>query len=174
APLVVIAGAIVAATIFDLDERGVAVVGDITSGLPTIGLPDASWSDYGALTAGAVGIALIGFAEGLAAARADAAATGDRIDPDRELLGLGTANLGAGLSAGMVVVGSLSKTAVNASAGARTQVSGLAVAGLTVTTLLFLTGWFEDLPEAALAAVVIAAVIELLDLSALRRLSRVH
>ena len=72
----------------------------------------------------------------------------------------------------MVVNGSLSKTAVNGGAGARSQVSGLTAAVLTVVTLLFLTGLFEKLPEASLAAIVIAAVIELVDFAALRRLWR--
>ena len=74
----------------------------------------------------------------------------------------------------MVVNGSLSKTAVNGSAGARTQMSGLVVAALTILTLLFLTGLFEDLPEATLGAVVIAALIELVDISALRALYRAY
>jgi MFS superfamily sulfate permease-like transporter len=77
------------------------------------------------------------------------------------------ANLGTGLAAGMFVNGSPSKTAVNGSAGARSQISGLTVAALTVVTLLFLTGLFEQLPEATLAAVVIAAVIELVDIPAM-------
>ncbi|HEV2894898.1 MAG TPA: SulP family inorganic anion transporter, partial [Actinomycetota bacterium] len=94
------------------------------------------------------------------------------VDANRELLGLGAANLGAGLSSGMVVNGSLSKTAVNGAAGARSQVSGLVVVVLTVVTLLFLTGLFENLPEATLAAVVIAAVIELVDVPALTALYR--
>ncbi len=102
--------------------------------------------------------------------------------PNRELIGLGAANLGSGLSSGMVVNGSLSKTAVNGSAGAKSQMSGLVVAALTVVTLLFLTALFEDLPEATLAAVVIAAVIELVDIGALvgfyrlytRRLGRIY
>ena len=92
------------------------------------------------------------------------------IDANRELLGLGGANLAVGLSSGMVVNGSLSKTAVNGSAGAHTQLSGLIVAVLTVVTLLLLTGLFESLPNATLAAVVIAAVLELVDVSALKRL----
>jgi sulfate permease, SulP family len=88
-------------------------------------------------------------------------------------MGLGAANLGAGLASGMVVNGSLSKTAVNGGAGAKSQVSGLVVAVLTVVTLLLLTGLFESLPEATLAAVVIAAVIELVDIPALVGLYRV-
>jgi len=95
------------------------------------------------------------------------------VDANRELLGLGAANLGSGLSSGMVVNGSLSKTAVNGGAGAKSQVSGLVVAALTILTLLFLTGLFENLPEATLAAVVIAAVIELVDIGALTALYRI-
>src|SRR5690606_23963430 len=102
-----------------------------------------------------------------------AAKAGYEVDANRELFGLGAANLGSGLGSGMVVNGSLSKTAVNGSAGAKTQLSGLVVAVLVVLTLLFLTGLFENLPEATLAGVVIAAVIELVDLDALRRLYRV-
>jgi MFS superfamily sulfate permease-like transporter len=92
------------------------------------------------------------------------------VNPNRELAGLGAANIGSGLSSGMVVNGSLSKTAVNGGAGAKTQVSGLVVAALVIITLLFLTGLFESLPETTLAAVVIAAVIELVDIGSLRRL----
>ena len=87
---------------------------------------------------------------------------------------MGAANLGAGLSSGMVVSGSLSKTAVNGAAGARTQLSGLVVAALTIITLLTLTGLFQRLPQATLAAVVIAAVIELVDVPALAALYRVY
>lgn len=163
-----------AVAVFDLDERGVAIVGHIDSGLPALGLPDGlDVSNYIDLLGPAVGVLLIGFAEGLGAAKTYAAKAGYQIDANRELLGLGAANLGAGLASGMVVNGSLSKTAVNGSAGARSQGSGLVVAALTVLTLLFLTGLFENLPEATLAGVVIAAVIELVDFAALRRLYRV-
>jgi hypothetical protein len=120
-----------------------------------------------------VGVLLIGFAEGLGAAKTYAAKAGYEVSANRELTGLGAANLGAGLCSGMVVNGSLSKTAVNGAAGAKTQLSGLAVTVLTVLTLLFLTGLFQRLPEATLAAVVIAAVVELVDISSLRRLYRV-
>jgi sulfate permease, SulP family len=89
------------------------------------------------------------------------------VDANRELLGLGAANFGAGFSGGMVVNGSLSKTAVNAGAGAKTQLSGLVTAVLTIVTLLFLTGLFESLPEATLGAIVIAALIELVDIPSL-------
>jgi high affinity sulfate transporter 1 len=165
--LVAVALGVLAVTVFDLDDHGVAIVGHIDSGLPSVGLPDVSLGDYGRLAQAAIGVALVGFAEGLGAAKTYAAKEHYAIDTNRELIGLGAANLGAGLSSGMVVNGSLSKTAVNGGAGARSQVSGLVVAVLTVVTLLLLTGLFENLPEATLAAVVIAAVIELVDVDAL-------
>ncbi|WP_327152349.1 SulP family inorganic anion transporter [Nocardia sp. NBC_01329] len=171
--LAVLAG-ILAVTLLDLDDKGVEIVGTIDSGLPAPGLPDGvTPGDYLDLLGPGVGVLLIGFAEGLGAAKTYAAKAGYEVDPNRELLGLGAANLGSGVFSGMVVNGSLSKTAVNGSAGAKSQVSGLVVAVLTVLTLLFLTGLFEQLPEATLAAVVIAAVIELVDIAALRRLYRV-
>lgn len=174
ASLAAVALGVVAAKLFHLDDHGVAIVGHIDSGLPPLGLPDVQTHDYLALSATAVGIMLVGFAEGLGAAKTYATQHHYAIDPNRELLGLGAANFGAGLSSGMVVNGSLSKTAVNGSAGAKTQLSGLTVAALTIVTLLFLTGLFEDLPEATLAAVVIAAVIELVDVPAIRRLYRIY
>jgi len=165
---------IVAVKVFGLEHHGVEIVGPIKSGLPSFGVPKIHGSDVGALVAGGVGVMLVGFAEGLGAAKTYAAREHEQIDPNRELLGLGGANLAAALSSGMVVNGSLSKTAVNASAGARTQLSGLIVAGLTVITLLALTGLFEDLPEATLSAVVIAAVVELVDVPALIKLYRAY
>ena len=167
--LVAVIVGVVAVDLFDLADKGVAIVGEIDSGLPSLGTPDGvGFDDYLAAAFSSLGIMLVGFAEGLGAAKTYAAREHYEIDANRELIGLGAANLGSGLSTGMVVNGSLSKTAVNGSAGARSQVSGLVVAVLTVITLLFLTGLFENLPEATLAAVVIAAVIELVDISALR------
>ena len=168
--LVVALGGVLLVWVFGLDDHGLAIVGSIDSGLPSFGLPDISLDDFMDLLAVSVGVMLVGFAEGLGAAKTYAAKAGYDVDANRELLGLGAANLGSGLSGGMVVNGSLSKTAVNGGAGARSQVSGLTAAVLTVVTLLFLTGLFEKLPEASLAAIVIAAVIELVDFAALRRL----
>ena len=163
-----------ASLMFGLQDRGVEIVGEIDSGLPDFGLPDAGGLPaYLDLAGPAVGVLIVGFAEGLGAAKTYAAKAGYQISANRELIGLGAANLGSGLCAGMVVNGSLSKTAVNGAAGARSQVSGLVVAVLTLITLLVLTGLFEELPEATLSAVVIAAVIELVDFPALRRLYRV-
>jgi high affinity sulfate transporter 1 len=171
--LVAVLGGIAAVPLLGLDDKGVEIVGSIQSGLPSLGLPDLGWADYRGLLGSAVGVLLVGFAEGLGAAKTYAQKDHYTIDANRELIGLGAANVGSGLASGMVVNGSLSKTAVNGSAGARSQISGLIVAALSVVTLLFLTGLFENLPEATLAAVVVAAVVELVDYRALVRLWRI-
>jgi SulP family sulfate permease len=172
--LVAVLLGIAAVKLGSLDHHGLEIVGPIKSGLPTLGTPDVHVRDLGALAAGGIGVMLVGFAEGLGAAKHYAAREHQEIDATHELLGLGAANLASALSAGMVVNGSLSKTAVNASSGARSQLSGLIVAALSILTLLALTGLFENLPEATLAAIVIAAVIELVDIPALTSLSRAY
>jgi len=172
--LVTVLLGIAAVHVFDLAAHGVKIVGPIQSGLPAFGLPNVAAHSYLDLAPAAIGVMLVGFAEALGAGKTYAAKEHYEIDPNRELIALGAANLGAGLSSGMVVNGSLSKTAVNASAGARSQLSSLVVAVLTVVTLLFLTGLFEDLPDATLAAVVIAALIDLVDIRSLTSLYRLH
>src|SRR5581483_5866054 len=168
--LIAVGLAIVAARLFPLAEAGVATVGTIPSGLPSFGLPTTNPLDYLQLAPGAIGILVVGYAEGLGVARTYATRQQQAIDPGRELLGLGVANVAAGLSSGMIVNGSVSRTAINASAGAKTQVSALVTAALTLLTLLFLTGVFEGLPRAALAGVVIAAVWDIIDVRMLRML----
>jgi SulP family sulfate permease len=174
ASLAAVALGVVAVKALHLEDHGVAIVGPIKSGLPSIGVPDVKTGDFADLVGPSLGVMLIGFAEGLGAAKTYATREHYEINTNRELLGLGAANVASGLASGMVVNGSLSKTAVNGAAGARSQISGLVCAGLTVLTLLFLTSLFEDLPEATLAAVVIAAVMELVDIGALTTLYRVY
>jgi high affinity sulfate transporter 1 len=174
ATLAAVVLAIGATDLFDLGAHGVAIVGSIDSGLPSLALPDLSLDRFGGLTAAALGLMLVGFAESLGTAKTYAQRENRQIDANRELIGLGAANLGAGISGGFAVNGSLSKTAVNSTAGGRTQLVGLIAAGLTLLTLLFLTGYFESLPVATLAAVVIAALIDLIDFSALRSYYRVY
>ncbi|KES09140.1 sulfate transporter [Streptomyces toyocaensis] len=171
--LIAVVLGIAASAAFDLADHGVDVVGAIDTGLPSLGFPDIPAGAFGDLAAGGVGVLVVAFAEGFGAARTYASRDHYEVDADRELIGLGAAGLGAGLCSGMVVNGSLSKTAVNWSAGARTQLSGVLVAALSVVTLLFLTGLFEQLPEAVLAGVVIAAVVELVDIRSLVHLHRV-
>lgn len=143
------------------------IEGPIKGGLPSFGLPNVGFRDYLNLVLSTVGIAVVSFAEGLGAAKTYAARNHYEVDANRELLGLGATNLGAGISGGMVVNGSLSKTAVNGDVGAKTELPGLVSAALAVATLLFLTGLFESLPEATLGAIVIAALIQLVDVPSL-------
>ena len=160
--------------LFDLGDHGVAIVGSINPGLPSLALPDVSLDRFGGLMAAAVGVMLIGFAESLGTAKTLARQEDPEIDANRELISLGAANLGAGISGGFAVNGSLSKTAVNSTAGGRTQLVGLIAAGLTILTLFLLTGYFENLPVATLAAVVIVALVDMIDLSTLRDYYRVY
>jgi high affinity sulfate transporter 1 len=160
--------------VFALNEHGVAIVGHITRGLPSLGIPDLSAHEYLRLAGAGVGVTLVGFVEGLSAAKAYAAERDYAVDSNRELIGNGTASLAAGLSGGIIVSGSLTKTAVNGSAGANTQLSGIMVAALTIVTLLVLIGPFEALPQATLAAIVVAALVGLVDVQAFIRLWRVY
>ncbi len=172
--LAVVIASVLAVNVFHLDQHGVEIVGHINRGLPSLGFPSVGFHRFVDLLGDAIGVMLVGFAEGLGAAKTYAAREHYEIDVNRELLGLGTANLASGFSSGMVVNGSLSKTAVNGAAGAKSQVSGLVVAVMTIVTLLLLTGLFEKLPEATLAAVVIVAVIELVDVKGIMRLYRIY
>ncbi len=160
--------------LFDLGDHGVAIVGSINPGLPSLALPDVSLNRFGGLMAAAVGVMLVGFAESLGTAKTFTLQEDREVDANRELISLGAANLGAGISGGFAVNGSLSKTAVNSTAGGRTQLVGLIAAGLTILTLFLLTGYFESLPVATLAAVVIAALVGLIEFSTLRDYFRVY
>ncbi|KAB3544661.1 MAG: SulP family inorganic anion transporter [ANME-2 cluster archaeon] len=152
---------IVAVSALNLTTKGVDVVGTLSTGLPPISLPDASLTDYMAVIPGALAIVLLGYIETLGAAAGAASKEGGRIDPDQELVALGTANLGAGLSSGFVVAGSLSKTSVAMRAGGKTQISHVVSGILAILTLLVLMPLFTNLPEATLAAIVIVAMVGL-------------
>jgi len=141
-----------------VDPSGVAIVGEIPQGLPDVGMPDFSSSQIAALISGGLAVALVGFSEGYGAASSFARKYGDRLSNDQEFIAFGVSNVGAGLTGGMVVGGSLSKTAANDTAKAKSQLSGVVNAILVVLTLLFLAPLFESLPEATLAAIVIAAL----------------
>ena len=170
----VVAGVSVALSrAFDFAAHGVAVIVDVPSGLPTPALPNIGLGEIGALSGGALALALVALAESIGAARSLAAKGGYEIDPDQELLALGASNLGAGLLQGFPVDASLSRSAVGAGAGVRTRLSGLIVAALLVATMLFLTPLFDGLPQATLAAIIIAAVIGLVDVKGFRQLWRI-
>ncbi|TXC69383.1 SulP family inorganic anion transporter [Bradymonadales bacterium TMQ1] len=166
--IVAVLASVGGAWLLGLGEQGVVMVGALSQVPLEVGLPGLSAQRWGELIGPALAVALIGFAETVAAARA----VGERVDGNAELIAQGGANLGAGLLGGMAVNGSLSKSAVNRDAGARTQRSGLVAALLVAITLLWLGGVFTYLPSATLAAVVIAALWELVDFKGLQALVR--
>jgi sulfate permease, SulP family len=157
-----------------LESAGVEVVGDIPSGLAPPVLPAVSLTDLSLLAAGALGITLVVFAEALGPAGSFARRHGYRIDPDRELIGLGAANIGAGLFQGFSVGASLSRSAANDAAGARTQMSSVIAAVLVAVVALFFTPLFSALPEATLGVIVIVAISRMIKIRELQRLLAVR
>jgi high affinity sulfate transporter 1 len=170
AALVALVFGIVVSRAFDLAERGVEVIEEIPSGLAAPQLPDVTLNDLSLLFASAVGIALVNFAEGNSMAREFARRDGAKLDADQELIGLGAANVGAGLFQGFTIGASLSKSSAAYAAGMQTQMAGIVAAGFTVLVALFLTGLFEGLPEATLGAIVIVAVSSMVKTQRLREL----
>jgi high affinity sulfate transporter 1 len=146
---------------FNLSSHGVDVVGHLPRGLPTVSIPHPPAADIAPLIAGAAGMLLVIFSESLGAAHNFASKYGYEIDPDQELIALGLANAGSGFVGGLAGGGSLSQSAVNEGAGARTELSPLVSSVLALVTVLVLTPVFKDLPEAVLAALIIHAVSHL-------------
>jgi high affinity sulfate transporter 1 len=174
AVLVAVVGATVAVTLFDLTARGVAVVGELPQGLPTPSMPFTSLDDLQTLLAAAAGIVFVSLADTIATSSSFAAKRGEEVDPNQEMIGIGSANIAAGFFQGFAVSTSGSRTAVAEQTGSKTQVTGLVGAGVVTVMLLFVPGLVANLPQTALAAVVIAAAITLVDLGALRRYARVR
>jgi high affinity sulfate transporter 1 len=170
AALVALVFGIVVSRAFDLAEHGVEVIEEIPSGLAAPEIPDVTLNDLSLLFAAAVGIALVNFAEGNSMAREFARRDGDKLDADQELVGLGAANVGAGLFQGFTIGASLSKSSAAYRAGMQTQMAGIVAAVLTVLVALFLTQLFEGLPEATLGAIVIVAVSGMVKTKRLREL----
>ncbi len=171
--LAVVVVAILLATLFGLPALGVPVTGAIPSGLPELALPSLRLVDVEGIVPLAAGILLLAYIEGVSAARTFAAKHGYVLNPRQEFLGLGAANLAAGLGQGYPVAGGLSQSAVNDKAGAKTPLA-LVFASLTLgLCLLFLTGFLENLPKAVLAAIVLTAVAGLIDMPAMARMWRV-
>jgi high affinity sulfate transporter 1 len=160
----------VAAYAFDLASHGVAVLGEIPSGFPQIAIPDVGWGDLRSLLPAAAAISLLAAADTLVSSRAFAVRGGYAVDANRDLVGLGTANLSSAVSGGITISASAARTAVAESVGSKSQVAGLTAAVLMVVVLLVLTGPLSYVPVAALAAIVIAAVLRLIEISALRTL----
>ena len=168
-PLVALVLGILAVTAFDLTAHGVSVVGAVETGIPRPGIPPISLLDIPFLAAGAAGIVFLAVGESLGAARAFAARHRYEIDADQELVALGAANLSAGLFGGFTVDASLSQSATGEAAGTRSQLSSIITAVLIFATAVLLAPLFKNLPNAVLGAIVIAAVLGLMDVDEMRR-----
>lgn len=172
AALTVLVLAIIISAAIGMVDHGVSIVGEVPSGMPGWSLSGIGLSDIWQLLPGALGLVVLCFAESLATAKVYATKYGYRLDPNLEMISYGAANVGAGLFQGFAVTGSVSKTAANDAAGAKSELAMAFCSILTLLTILFLAGLFEDLPEATLAAVVIHAVARLIRFKEMRRLRR--
>ncbi len=168
AVLVAVVAATVVSAAFGLADQ-IKTVGTLPKGFPAPTFPWTHLSDVGPLLIAAVGITLVSLTDTIATSAAFAARRGDEVDPDQEMVGIGAANIAAGFLQGFAVSTSGSRTAVAEQSGAKSQLTGLVGAGLVAVLLLFLNSLLADLPQSALAAVVIVAALSLLNLGALRR-----
>jgi sulfate permease, SulP family len=171
--LVVLVASIVVSALLHLSRHGVDVVGELPSAVPHPALPDVAWSDVGSLVGTAFGVMLL-TTEGLGVARGLATQHGYVVDPSRELVAYGGANLLSGLSQGFVQAGGASQTAAAERAGGRTQLASVVAAVLVLLTGAFLAPLFEDLPQATLGAIVIVAVAGFWRVGELRRFARLR
>lgn len=166
APMLVVIGATALVAGLGLDAQGVAVTGAVPAGLPGLNLA-TSGAHWQALLQPALLIGFMIFLISMSGAQALALKRGEKLGSNRELVGLGAANLGSALSGGFPVTGSISRSAVNFSAGANTQLASIITAGLLAVALVAPTGWLALLPLPVLAATIIVAVLGMLDLSLL-------
>jgi high affinity sulfate transporter 1 len=158
--------------LFHLSEHGVDIVGKLPRGLPSVSIPDIPAGNIPTLIAAAGGLLIVIFSESLGAAQAFATKYGYEIDPNQELVALGVANAGSGFLGGLAAGGSLSQSAVNEGAGAKSEASSFVAAVLALVTVLVLTPIFKNLPEAVLAALIIHAVSHLFKVKEFRRYYR--
>jgi len=172
AVLVMVVLAIAATSVFGLADKGVSLVGELPQGFPPFTIPAVALSDIGLMFAGALGIALVSLTDTISTATAFAARSGQEIRGNQEMIGIGAANLAAGFFQGFPVSTSGSRTAVAERSGSKTQLTGLTGALLIVLMLVLLPGMFKNLPQPALAAVVITASVSLADIPGTVRLWR--
>ncbi len=170
APMAAVIAATVAVAQTGVERTaGVSVVGAVPSGLPALGLPSLGWSQLNGLWLPALLVSLVGFVESVSVAQSLALKRGQRIRPDRELLGIGAANIASAVSGGYPVTGGFARSVVNFSAGAHTPAAGVVSAVLMAIVIAGMTGWFESLPHAVLAATIIVAVTALIDVDTFRQ-----
>jgi SulP family sulfate permease len=172
-PVVVVVVSIVLSALFGFDKLGIAVVGTVPNTLPTLSMPAFHALPFKALVLDSGGLFLVSFAAGIVTARSFGAVAGEDVDPDRELVGFGAANIANGLFGGFPITASDSRTAINLSSGGTSQVAGLVAAAALAATLLFLGGALALLPIPALGAILVSAAISLIDIPALRQLWKI-
>ena len=172
AVLIMVALSIAATSAFDLAVHGVSLVGVLPEGFPPLTIPHVGVADAGHLAAGALGIAMVSLADTISTSSAFAARTGQEVDGNQEMIGIGAANLAAGLFQGFPVSTSASRTAVAERSGAKTQLTGITGAALIILMIVLVPGLFRNLPQPALAAVVITASLSLADIPGVMRLWR--
>ena len=172
AVLIMVVLAIAATTVFSLADHGVSLVGVLPKGFPPLTIPHIRVDDLGPLFAGALGIAVVSLADTISTASAFAARTGQDVDGNGEMIGIGVANLAAGLFQGFPVSTSGSRTAVAERSGAKTQLTGVTGAVVIIVMIVLVPGLFRNLPSPALAAVVITASLSLADIPGTARLWR--
>jgi high affinity sulfate transporter 1 len=172
AVLITVVLAIAATTVFGLAGKGVGLVGVLPKGFPPLTIPDIRLADLAPLIAGALGIAVVSLADTISTASAFAARTGQQVHGNQEMIGIGAANLAAGVFQGFPVSTSGSRTAVAERSGAKTQFTGITGAVLIILMIVFLPGLFRNLPQPILAAVVITASLSLADVPGTVRLWR--
>jgi MFS superfamily sulfate permease-like transporter len=168
--LVAVLFSILMVNVFNLTERGVAVIGALPQGFPAPSFPAASLSAVPTLAAASIGISLVAIGDTISTSAGFAARRGYEVNSNRELAGIGSANVLLAFFQGFPVSTSSSRTAVAEQSGARTQLTGVVAAASVLVMLLFLPGLMRNLPQPALAALVIAAGTSLVDLAELRQL----
>lgn len=173
--LIAVGAATLVAALFDLANRaGLPVLGSMPQGLPTFSFPVIPWQHLGELAAAAVAIAVVTFADTSVLSRSFAARTKTYVDPNQEMIGLGAANLAAGFFQGFPISSSSSRTPVAAAAGAKTQITGVVGAIAIGVLIVYAPALLKDLPNTALAAVVIASALGLVETNDLYRLYRIQ
>jgi len=172
--LVSIVAATAISALFNLHAHGVPIVGALPRGIPRPALPWTRLTDVGPLLVAAFGITLVSLTDTIATSSSFAARRGEETDPNQEMVGIGAANLGAALLQGFAVSTSASRTAVVEEAGGKSQLASLVGVGIVIALLVAFNSLLADLPQSALAAVLIAAAFTMLDLSLLVRLWRVR
>ncbi|MDM1262703.1 MULTISPECIES: SulP family inorganic anion transporter [Acinetobacter] len=163
-PLVLVVVSIALVYFFNLQQVGIKTVGEIPSGFPALSMPFWNLELVLQLLPGAAMIAMISFVESLSIAQATALQQRSQLNSNQELIALGAANIGAGLSSAFPVTGSLSRTVVNADAGAKTSMAGVLSSLFIVLVSLYFTGFFRDLPLTVLAATIIVSIWKLVEL----------